>query len=94
MSDRGNGYRRDQDRDRLRRKSLPCHICGQPIDYTLKTPDPGSFELDHITPVSVAPELKHDPTNHAASHRRCNREKWDGPINGSKQVPTSRAWLR
>jgi 5-methylcytosine-specific restriction endonuclease McrA len=52
-----------------------------------------SFELDHVVPVSLAPEREHDPSNHAASHRRCNRGKWDGPVNGSKQAPTSRRWL-
>lgn len=93
MAVRGNGHRRDQDRARLGAKGLPCHICGGSIDYQLKTPDPGSFELDHITPVSLAPDLEHEPTNHGASHRRCNRDKWDGPVNGTKRTPTSRAWL-
>lgn len=93
MAARSNGYRRAQDRERLKRRALPCHICGQPIDYTLKTPDPMSFELDHVVPVRTSPEREHDPTNHAASHRTCNRAKWDGPVNGTKKVPTSRSWL-
>lgn len=93
MAVRTSGHRRDQDRDRLRRQGRPCYLCGEPIDYTLRTPDPMSFELDHIEPVSTAPEREHDPTNHGATHRRCNRGKWDGPINGSKQAPTSRRWL-
>jgi 5-methylcytosine-specific restriction endonuclease McrA len=88
-----SGHARDKARNRLRRLKLPCHICGQPIDYTLTTPHPQSFELDHIKPVSTHPELSLDPKNHAPAHRACNRDKWDGPVDGSKQLPTSRAWL-
>lgn len=93
MAPRSNGHRRDQDRKRLKRKRLPCHICGQPIDYTLPMLDPMAFQLDHVLPVSVHPDLEHDPSNHAASHRKCNRTKSDGPLDGTKRVPTSRAWL-
>lgn len=90
-----SGHARDKARTRLRRKRLPCWICGGPIDYTLKTPHPDSFELDHVLPVVLHPELGLDAGNHAPAHRRCNREKSDklpGQIR-QVQVPTSRDWL-
>jgi 5-methylcytosine-specific restriction endonuclease McrA len=90
---RRNGHRTAQDRARLKRKRLPCYICGQPIDYDAGPLDPHAFQLDHILPRSTHPDLEHDPSNHGASHRACNRAKSDGPINGTKTVPTSRSWL-
>jgi 5-methylcytosine-specific restriction endonuclease McrA len=48
-----------------------------PIDYTLTTPDPMSFELDHIKSKYIYPELAFDPKNMASSHRKCNRAKSD-----------------
>jgi len=88
-----SGHARDKARTRLRRQGSPCWLCGKPIDYTLKTPDPGSFELDHKLPRITHPELDMDPNNWAPSHRACNRAKSDGPVIGTKQVPTSRRWL-
>ena len=64
-------------RDRLRRQVSrghpPCHLCGDPIDYSLRSPDPLSFEVDHVIPRSRGGEDTLD--NAAPSHRRCNRAK-------------------
>lgn len=72
MTDRST-TRRDRHRAAIRRGEPACHICGKPIDYTLKTPDPMSFEVDHVVPLAKggADEL----SNKAAAHRRCNRAK-------------------
>ena len=68
-------------RDRLRkvvaRGHPACWICGEPIDYTIPTPHPDSYELDHKIPLNRGGE--HTLTNAAASHRRCNRAKSDRP---------------
>lgn len=61
---------------RDRAADAPCHLCGQPIDYSLapsSTPD--AWEPDHILTVSTHPELAEVPENIAASHRRCNRSR-------------------
>ena len=68
---------RDRARALVRRSGSDCHICGLPIDYTLKSPDPMSFEVDHKVPMAVDPSLAAVPSNWAASHRRCNRAKGD-----------------
>lgn len=67
------------DRDRLRKQVArgkpPCHLCGEAIDYTLKTPHPDSYELDHVRPLNRGGT--HTIDNAAPSHRRCNRDKSD-----------------
>lgn len=53
-----------------------CGICGQPVDKTLKYPDPMSATVDHIIPVSK----RGDPValdNLQLAHRYCNRMKSD-----------------
>ncbi|WP_083420823.1 HNH endonuclease [Curtobacterium sp. MCBA15_009] len=62
---------------RQRSKGLPCFHCGQPIDYSLKWPDPGSFSADHLKPWARHPELRYDPGNVVSSHLRCNWQKSD-----------------
>ena len=69
--------------------AVPCHLCGQNVDYSENSSDP--WELDHFYPRSLRPELALDPGNFRSSHRRCNRAR------GSKDVrPTlgnpSREW--
>jgi 5-methylcytosine-specific restriction endonuclease McrA len=63
-----NTATRDRDRAAIRRTKPPCGICEQPIDYTLKSPDPMSFEVDHIIPLAKGglDEL----ANKQAAHRR------------------------
>ena len=53
MSTGRNTTTRDQHRAAIRRTKPPCGLCHQPIDYSLRTPDPMSFEVDHIIPVDI-----------------------------------------
>ncbi|GAA1959941.1 HNH endonuclease [Microbacterium aquimaris] len=50
-----------------------CHICGQPIDYTLKYPDPMSFVVDHVK--ALANGGADTLANKAAAHNTCNSTK-------------------
>ncbi|CDD67574.1 putative uncharacterized protein [Eggerthella sp. CAG:368] len=69
-----NGTRRRKLRARLKAQGNPCAICGQPIDYSLPSGDPLSFEVDEIIPVSLGGnEL--DINNVQAAHRICNQRK-------------------
>jgi dephospho-CoA kinase len=65
---------RDRDRKAIARTKPPCGICAQPIDYTLRSPDPMSYEVDHITALANGGTDHLD--NKQASHRKCNRTKW------------------
>lgn len=61
------------------------------IDYTLRSPDPGSFSVDHAAPRSVAPHLAEDPANLRAAHRRCNTSRGTRDPKPSLGT-TSRNW--
>ena len=77
--------------ERDRKAKAVCHICNQPIDYSLQ---PSSCELawepDHIIPFSKRPDLELDLNNIAPSHRRCNRARCSGDLVGLGQQ--SRVW--
>lgn len=57
-----------------------CAICWHAIDLSLRFPDPMSFEVDHIIPVSKGGDL-YDPANAQASHRCCNNWRKDKPMS-------------
>ena len=56
----------------VRARRRPCCLCGQPIDYSLPHPDPGSFSVQHLKDWHRYPELREDPTNLDAAHLGCN----------------------
>ncbi len=93
-----NGNARRKVRAWLRAQGRPCHICGQPIDYSLPAGNPMSFEVDEIVPVSRGGS-PYDRTNVAPAHRICNERRGNKPVGagggpraqdlGTRQ---SRAW--
>ena len=85
---------RDRHRAAIRRGNPPCALCQQPIDYTLKYPDPMSFVVDHIIPVIKGGEDVLE--NKQAAHSTCNRAKWDRlegeDATGPRTFITTRTW--
>ena len=69
-----NGTATKSLRAKVRMRGDPCAICGKPIDYTLPSGDPMSFELDHIVPVAQG-GAEYDISNCQAAHRICNQRK-------------------
>lgn len=39
-------------RARIAATKAACHICGEPIDYTLRNPHPRAFVIDHVIPIA------------------------------------------
>lgn len=71
---------------------VPCHLCGDRIDYALPDgKDPNAFECDHFYPVSTHPNLAYDPANFRASHMNCNRSRGSADVVQVLGVP-SREW--
>lgn len=91
MSTGRNTATRDRDRAAIKRTKPPCGICEQEIDYTLRSPDPMSFEVDHIIPLARGglDEL----ANKQAAHRSCNQTKAAKlPEFAIRVFVTSRTW--
>ena len=79
--------------DRDRKAKAVCHICGQPIDYSLPpSSGPEAYEPDHVIPVSKRPDLELDLNNILASHTRCNRSRGDGENGENALGMRSRIW--
>ena len=51
-----------------------CAICGQPVDFSLRAPDPMAPTLDHIIPVAKGGHPS-ALENLQLAHMRCNRAK-------------------
>lgn len=71
-------------RDRARKRVAarvkagePCALCGQPIDLSIKWPDPQAFEVDHIVPTSHGGSDDYELLQPA--HRTCNRTRSNLP---------------
>ncbi|MDA3624268.1 HNH endonuclease signature motif containing protein [Saccharopolyspora sp. WRP15-2] len=87
----GRPYRRL--RAELKAQGLPCWLCGQLIDYDLPYPDPWSFSVDHVRPVSKG-GASVDPDNCRPAHLQCNQRKGDRsrPVVKAVVFSTSEAW--
>lgn len=83
--------------------SLPCAICGLPIDYSIKwdrrNPDPRYPTVDHVEPVSKGGRVVNFD-NFRPAHLSCNSARGAGgrrilgarkPKNLDRAVP-SREW--
>ena len=62
-----------------------CGLCLRTVDKSLKTPHPGSPEVDHIIPLSLGGD-PYDRSNLQLVHKYCNQSK--GGRKQSSQVKT------
>lgn len=77
-ADHKAGHRSEYERNRqiiLKTQDI-CGICGQPVDKTLKYPDPMSATVDHIIPINRGGHPS-SIDNLQLAHFRCNRLKSD-----------------
>ena len=66
-----------------------CGICGQPVDKSIKYPDPLSPTVDHIIPCAKGGSDELD--NLQLAHRKCNRLKSDQmPEEAPKKAENNR----
>lgn len=68
-----NTAQRDRDRATIAKAQPSCYLCGQPIDYTLRWPDPWCYTVDHVIPLDAGGADTLD--NKAAAHWTHNRAK-------------------
>ena len=73
---------RNRHRAIFARGDPPCALCGKPILYGLRYPDPECYVVDHIVPLNRGG--LDVLANKQAAHNRCNRAKSDridgGPV--------------
>lgn len=91
---RRNSAMQDRMRRHVRRTGGACHICGQPIDYTIpyyqpgtRIPNPDAYVADHVIPIDGGGN--HDTSNAKPAHWKCNsikRARTHAPI--IKRSPT------
>lgn len=66
----------DKNKRRIFATQTTCGICGKPVDFSLKFPDPMSPCIDHIIPVDRGGHPS-DMDNLQLAHLCCNRAKSD-----------------
>ena len=78
-----------------------CGICGKPVDFSIKYPEPLSPCIDHIIPIARGGHPS-DISNLQLAHWYCNRQKSDNivvktgtspEVIGNRNLPHSRDWL-
>ena len=72
---RRNTTQRDRLRRHIARDKPACHICGEPIDYTLPHLDPRAFVIDHVIPLDKGGEDALSNVKAAHRLRGCNSKK-------------------
>lgn len=66
----------DRNKKKIYATQTICGICGQPVDFSLKWPDPMSKTIDHIIPVAKGGHPS-AIENLQLAHFKCNRQKSD-----------------
>lgn len=66
----------ETNKDRIFATQTVCGICGRPVDFSLKYPDPMSKCIDHIIPIAKGGHPS-DIENLQLAHWCCNRQKSD-----------------
>lgn len=61
------------------RSGWRCALCGDPVDKSLRFPNPASKSLDHVIPLSVPGSPGHVFANCQLAHLGCNARK--GGVN-------------
>ena len=74
--DRDGTHRKAFDRNRkiIYATQSFCAICGRPVDFDIKPPDPMAPSIDHIVPIAKGGHPS-DLANLQLAHLGCNRKK-------------------
>lgn len=101
--DRDGPYRPEYERNRKKILATEnvCGICGQPVDKTLKAPNPMAPVIDHKVPINKGGHPS-AMSNLQLAHAACNRKKSDKlvlTISGqnaatNRDLAWSRDWLK
>lgn len=76
----------DRNKKRIFATQTICGICGRPVDFTKKYPDPMAPCIDHIIPIAKGGHPS-DIDNLQLAHWYCNRQKSDKITRQTKEEP-------
>ena len=94
----------DRNKKKIYATQKVCGICGQPVDFSLRYPNPMSKTVDHIIPINRGGHPS-DLANLQLAHLSCNRQKSDkvleqrgapadAGIISNRNLPQSFDWKR
>jgi 5-methylcytosine-specific restriction endonuclease McrA len=73
---------RDRVKANWRHQKLPCHYCGEPLDWSRRY---GTI-VDHVIPRHQRPDLAFTESNLVVVHHQCNSKKAAWSDRSSKVV--------
>lgn len=76
----------DRNRKKIYATQSVCGICGKPVDFSLRYPDPMSKTVDHIIPINRGGHPS-DLSNLQLAHLTCNRLKSDNLLQENRSTP-------
>ena len=90
----------DRNKKRVFATQTTCGICGKPVDFSLKPPNPMSPTVDHIIPIAKGGHPS-ALENLQLAHWTCNRQKSDKlyknptepKVIGNRNLPQSIDWI-
>lgn len=77
----------DRNKKKIYATQKVCGICGQPVDFSLRYPNPMSKTVDHIIPINRGGHPS-DLANLQLAHLSCNRQKSDKVLE-QREAPAS-----
>lgn len=90
----------DKNKKRIYATQTICALCGRPVDFSLRFPDPMSPTVDHIIPIAKGGHPS-DIENLQLAHLACNRKKSDKSVKfvfkadetiNNRTLPQSMDW--
>ncbi len=78
----------EKNKKRIYATHTVCGICGRPVDFSLKYPNPLSPCIDHIIPIAKGGHPS-DIDNLQLAHWTCNRQKSDKIIKRQGTVESN-----
>lgn len=76
----------DRNKKRIYATQTVCGICGRPVDFSRKYPDPMAPCIDHIIPIAKGGHPS-DIDNLQLAHWICNRQKSDKITRQTNEEP-------
>lgn len=93
----------EQNKKRIFATQSVCGICGRPVDFSLKWPNPMCAVIDHIVPIALGGHPA-DIDNLQLAHNKCNgtkstktmdkkRDIGEPQLASNRELPQSINWI-